>query len=79
MSPRWTKKILAITQRNKNRENTLNYYTGHILSKKIMHFRARTSGFTLIEVLVGVMLSGLILTAAYSSFQGIMKSQIRLG
>ena len=38
-----------------------------------------TSGFTLVEVLVSVMLSGLILTAGYSSFQGIMKSQIQLG
>ena len=39
----------------------------------------RTSGFTLIEVLVGVMLSGMILTAAYAAFQGIIQSQIRLG
>lgn len=39
---------------------------------------SRTSGFTLVEVLVSVMLTGIILTAAYSAFQGIMKSQIRL-
>ena len=39
----------------------------------------RTSGFTLVEVLVSVMLTGMILTSAYSAFQGIMKSQIQLG
>lgn len=38
----------------------------------------KNSGFTLVEVLVSVMLSGIILTAAYSAFQGIMKSQVRL-
>lgn len=38
----------------------------------------KNSGFTLVEVLVSVMLAGIILTAAYSAFQGIMKSQVRL-
>jgi prepilin-type N-terminal cleavage/methylation domain-containing protein len=35
-------------------------------------------GFTLIEVLVSVLLSGMILGTAYGAFQGIMKSQVRL-
>lgn len=34
--------------------------------------------FTLIEVLVSVVLSGMILWTAYGAFQGIMKSQVRL-
>lgn len=38
----------------------------------------KNKGFTLIEVLVSVVLTGIILTSAYSGFQGIMKSQIRL-
>ncbi len=75
----WPKKILALPEYDKNRTACIDSHSSCILSSKIMHLRYRTSGFTLIEVLVGVMLSGLILTAAYSSFQGIMKSEIRLG
>jgi prepilin-type N-terminal cleavage/methylation domain-containing protein len=40
--------------------------------------RHKYAGFTLIEVLVSVVLSGMILTSAYGAFQGIMKSQVRL-
>lgn len=38
----------------------------------------RDAWFTLIEVLVSVVLSGMILGTAYGAFQGIMKSQVRL-
>ncbi len=38
----------------------------------------RNAWFTLIEVLVSVVLSGMILWTAYGAFQGIMKSQVRL-
>jgi prepilin-type N-terminal cleavage/methylation domain-containing protein len=74
-----TKKILAIPTSYTNRTAHLNNYSGDFLSKKIMVKKTRISGFTLIEVLVSVMLTGIILTSAYSAFQGIMKSQIRLG
>lgn len=75
---KWTKKILAFSTKHTNRESTFHLYSDHILSKKVMKLHSRTSGFTLVEVLVSVMLSGIILTAAYSAFQGIMKSQVRL-
>lgn len=38
----------------------------------------KNAWFTLIEVLVSVVLSGMILWTAYGAFQGIMKSQVRL-
>jgi len=38
----------------------------------------KNAGFTLIEVLVSVVLSGIILTSAFAGFQGILKSQVRL-
>lgn len=43
-----------------------------------MRNKSRTSGFTLVEVLVSVALSGMVLTTAYAAFQGIMRSQAKL-
>lgn len=37
------------------------------------------NGFTLVEVLVAVALTGVILLTGYSAFQKIMQSQSRLG
>lgn len=42
------------------------------------HHSHNQQWFTLVEVLVSVVLSAIILTSAYSAFQGVMKSQIRL-
>lgn len=84
-SYRWTQEILAIPQIDTNRQKYLHHDTSCFLSKKIntllkthsQHSR-ENKGFTLIEVLVSVVLTGVILTSAFSGFQGIMKSQIRL-
>lgn len=40
--------------------------------------RSKHAGFTLIEVLVSVVLSGVLLSSAFAAFQGILKSQVRL-
>lgn len=40
--------------------------------------RQKNAGFTLIEVLVSVVLSGMLLSAAFASFHGILRSQVRL-
>lgn len=40
--------------------------------------KQRNAGFTLIEVLVSVVLSGMLLASAFASFQGILRSQVRL-
>lgn len=73
-----TKKILAFSDSDSNRADIFYSDSGYFLSKKVMKKKSRLSGFTLIEVLVSVMLTGIILIAAYGAFQGIMKSQIRL-
>ena len=40
---------------------------------------SKSPGFTLVEVLVSVALTGMLLVAAYGAFQGIVKHQARLG
>jgi prepilin-type N-terminal cleavage/methylation domain-containing protein len=53
-------------------------YNPYFIRKNNMRKYGRTSGFTLVEVLVSVALSGMILTTAYAAFQGIMRSQAKL-
>lgn len=43
-----------------------------------MIHRPKHAGFTLIEVLVSVVLSGILLSSAFAAFQGILRSQVRL-
>lgn len=57
MKPGRAKKVLEISEHDKSRKAPLDGDTGRILSSKIMKHNGRTSGFTLIEVLVSVMLS----------------------
>lgn len=53
-------------------------YRLYFIQKNNMRNVSRTSGFTLVEVLVSVALSGMVLTTAYAAFQGIMRSQAKL-
>jgi len=39
----------------------------------------KNTGFTLVEVLVAVALTGMVLMTGYSAFQNIMEAQARLG
>ncbi len=56
----------------------LHSYKPSFIQKNSMRHASRTSGFTLVEVLVSVALSGMVLTTAYAAFQGIMRSQAKL-
>ena len=79
----WPEEILEISKRNPDRQKPLDTYTSGLLSKKITlvipHQKHRkNAGFSLIEVLVSVVLSGILLSSAFAAFQGILKSQVRL-
>ncbi|MBP6921482.1 type II secretion system protein [Candidatus Gracilibacteria bacterium] len=79
----WTEKVLEIPQVYSDRQKHLHTDTGSFLSEKItpvitLPKNKKNAGFTLIEVLVSVVLSGILLTSAFASFQGILKSQVRL-
>jgi prepilin-type N-terminal cleavage/methylation domain-containing protein len=79
----WSEEVLEISSLYPDRQKSLDTHTGGLLSKKIIPLITRlkhhkNAGFTLIEVLVSVVLSGILLSSAFAAFQGILKSQIRL-
>lgn len=79
----WPEEVLEISSLYPDRQKSLDTHTGDLLSKKIIPLITRlkhnkNAGFTLIEVLVSVVLSGILLSSAFAAFQGILKSQIRL-
>ncbi len=56
----------------------LHWYEFFFIRQKMINRLHNMKGFTLVEVLVSVLISGALLTTAYSAFQWIMRSQIRL-
>jgi prepilin-type N-terminal cleavage/methylation domain-containing protein len=82
-SCQWSEMILEISPFNSDRKKSLYTLASGLLSKKIafvipLRIHRKNAGFSLIEVLVSVILSGMLLSSAFAAFQGIMKSQVRL-